>query len=151
MMTPITYANLSGSFFGADFKQFLFDYTHTAAWWAHAEGLPDERNTVTLSPTVKDARGLPVAQVTYAWGDNDVTLAGAARDKAVEMMKASGARHVRPTELGVGRPRVDAEHLVGVHDRARSVRSRAASSAGRSSGTRCPQNGRSSSRSAPGR
>ncbi len=28
MMTPITYANLSGSFFGADFKQFLFDYTH---------------------------------------------------------------------------------------------------------------------------
>lgn len=95
MMTPITYANLSGSFFGADFKDFLFDYTHTAAWWAHAEGLPDERNTVTLSPTVKDARGLPVALVTYAWGDNDATLAAAARDKAGEMMTASGARRVR--------------------------------------------------------
>ena len=95
MMTPITYANLSGSFFGADYKQFLFDYTHTAAWWAHAEGLPDERNTVTLSPDVKDARGLPAGQVTYAWGDNDVTLAAAARDKAVAMMNASGARRVR--------------------------------------------------------
>ena len=52
-----------------------FDYTHTAAWGAHAESLPDERNTVTLSPDVKDARGLPVAQVTYTWGDNDVALA----------------------------------------------------------------------------
>ena len=95
MMTPITYANLSGSFFGADFKQFLYDYTHTAAWWAHAEGLPDARNTVTLSADVKDARGLPAAQVTYAWGDNDVALAAAAREKAVEMMTASGARRVR--------------------------------------------------------
>ena len=44
---------------------------------------------------MKDARGLPVAQVTYAWGDNDVTLAAAARDKAAEMMTASGARRVR--------------------------------------------------------
>src|SRR5205814_621880 len=35
MMTPITYANLSGSFFGSEFKQFLHDYSYTAAWWAH--------------------------------------------------------------------------------------------------------------------
>jgi choline dehydrogenase-like flavoprotein len=95
MMPPITYANLSGAFFGAELKQFLFDYTHTAAWWAHAEGLPDERNTVTLSRDVKDGRGLPVAQVTYTWGENDITLAAAARDKAVEMMRASGAARVR--------------------------------------------------------
>ena len=40
MMTPITYANLSGTFYGAEFKEFLHDYAHTAAWWAHAEGLP---------------------------------------------------------------------------------------------------------------
>ena len=45
MMTPITYANLSGSIYGPEFKQFLKDYAYTAAWWAHAEGLPsdDER------------------------------------------------------------------------------------------------------------
>lgn len=95
MMTPITYANLSGSFYGAEFKQFLQDYGFTAAWWAHAEGLPHEGNTITLDPEVKDARGLPVSRVTYGWGENDIKLAGAARDKAAEMMAASGARKVR--------------------------------------------------------
>jgi choline dehydrogenase-like flavoprotein len=39
--------------------------------------------------------GLPVAQVSYEWGDNDVKLATAAREKAAEMMSASGARKVR--------------------------------------------------------
>jgi len=94
MMTPITYANLSGSMYGAEFKQFLKDYSYTAAWWAHAEGLRSEENTVTLDPEVKDARGLPVGRITYEWGENDIKLAGAARDKAVEMMRASGAKKV---------------------------------------------------------
>ncbi len=95
MMTPATYANLSGSFYGAEFKDFLHAYSHTAAWWACAEGLPHEGNAVTLDPAVKDARGLPVARLTYAWGDNDLRLSAAARDKAAEMMSASGARAVR--------------------------------------------------------
>ena len=95
MTTPITYANLSGSFYGAEYKRFLLDYPYTAAWWAHAEGLPDEANTVTLDPDQKDVRGLPVARLTYAWCENDIKLAAAARDKAAEMMQASGARRVR--------------------------------------------------------
>jgi choline dehydrogenase-like flavoprotein len=95
MMTPITYANLSGSFYGPELKQFLQDYACTAAWWAHAEGLPDDRNTVTLDTQTSDHRGLPVARVTYTWGENDMKLAAAARDKAAEMMSASGARSVR--------------------------------------------------------
>lgn len=95
MMTPITYAKLSGTFYGAQFKEFLHDYAHTAACWAHAEGLPHEHNTITLDSELKDARGLPVGRVTYEWGDNDLKLAGAARDKAAEMMSASGARKVR--------------------------------------------------------
>ncbi len=37
---------------------------------------------------------MPVGSITYAWGDNDSTRAGAARDKAVEMMRASGATKV---------------------------------------------------------
>ena len=40
-------------------------------------------------------RGLPVARVTYEWTANDRALAAAARDTAVEMMHASGARKVR--------------------------------------------------------
>ena len=81
--------------FGQELKDFLHEYTHTAAWWAHAEGLPDLRNTITLDPDLKDGRGLPVAKVTYQWGENDVKLAAAARDKAAEMMVASGAKKVR--------------------------------------------------------
>jgi choline dehydrogenase-like flavoprotein len=95
MMTPATYANLSGSFYGAEFKDFLHDYSSTAAWWACAEGLPHEGNAVTLDPEVKDPRGLKVARLTYEWGENDLKLAAAARDKGAEMMAASGARAVR--------------------------------------------------------
>ena len=94
MTTPVTFGNLSGSMFGQELKDFLHEYAHTAAWWAHAEGLPDERNTITLDPELRDARGLPAARVTYHWGDNDVKLAAAARDKAALMMAASGARKV---------------------------------------------------------
>ena len=75
-------------------KEFLHEYAHTLAWWA-TRGVPDERNTIALDPEIKDARGLPVARVAYEWGDNDVKLAAAARDKAAEMMIASGARKVR--------------------------------------------------------
>ena len=95
MMTPVTYANLSGTFYGMELKDFLHDYAHTAAWWAHAEGLPYAHNTVTLDPDVRDARGLPVARISYEWGENDLRLAAAARDKAMELMTASGARRVR--------------------------------------------------------
>jgi choline dehydrogenase-like flavoprotein len=95
MMTPVTYANLGGPLLGAELKDFLYDYAHTAAWWAHAEGLPHDDNRVTLDPEVKDARGLPVARVTYEWTANDRALAAAGRDTAVAMMHASGARKVR--------------------------------------------------------
>ncbi len=95
MMTPITYANLSGSFYGADFKRFLHDYAYTAAWWAHAEGLPQADNRITLDPDLRDVRGVPVARLTYQWCENDIKLAAAARDKAADMMAASGAREVR--------------------------------------------------------
>jgi choline dehydrogenase-like flavoprotein len=95
MMTPVTYGLLSGQSYGQDFKDFLYDYQHTAAWWAHAEGLPSENNAVTLDAEIVDSHRLPVARVTYRWGDNDVKIASAARDKAAEMMDASGASRVR--------------------------------------------------------
>ena len=95
MMTPITFGNLSGLTYGQEFKDQLYDYAHTAAWWAHAEGLPDRNNVITLDPNLRDARGLPVTRVEYHWGDNDVVVASAGRDKAAAMMAASGAKKVR--------------------------------------------------------
>ncbi len=95
MMTPVTYANLSGSFVGPEYKEFLDNYAYTAAWWAHSEGTPDDNNAVTLDPETRDVRGLPVARVTYEWTANDRALSASARDKAMAMMEASGARKVR--------------------------------------------------------
>lgn len=94
MMTPVTYGLLSGLYHGQEFKDRIHEYTHTAAWWAHSEGLPSEDNRVVLDPEIKDSHELPVARVEYAWGENDVALSDAARDKAAEMMGASGARDV---------------------------------------------------------
>jgi choline dehydrogenase-like flavoprotein len=95
MMTPATYGILSGLSYGRRFKDEIDEYARTAAWWAHGESLPDERNTVTLDPSMVDSNDLPVARVTYRWAENDVALAGAARDKASQMMDASGAVRVR--------------------------------------------------------
>jgi len=53
MMTPVTYATLSGSFYGAEFKRFLHNYAYTAAWWAHAE---DCRATRTQSRSIRSGR-----------------------------------------------------------------------------------------------
>ncbi len=94
MMTPVTFGNLSGLMYGQELKDFLHSYPYTAAWWAHAEGLPDEHNCVELDSDLRDGRGFPVAKITYRWGENDVKLAAAARDKAAEMMAASGAKKV---------------------------------------------------------
>jgi choline dehydrogenase-like flavoprotein len=95
MMTPVTFGNLSGLMFGQELKDFLHQYSHTAAWWAHAEGLPQENNTITLDPELGDSHNLPAARVTYQWGANDLKVAAAAREKAAEFMAASGARKVR--------------------------------------------------------
>jgi choline dehydrogenase-like flavoprotein len=95
MTTPITYANLSGLSHGPALKDFLYEYAHTAAWWAHAEGERSVSNRVTLDPDLKDGFGEPAARVTYAWTSNDKTLVAAARDTAADFMAASGAAKVR--------------------------------------------------------
>ena len=118
MMTPATFGLLSGLSFGRELKDQIHEYAHTAAWWAHAEGLPSENNTITLDPQIRDSRELPVARVEYRWGDNDKRVAAAARDKAAEMMTASGARAVRiglnygAHAMGSCRMGVDAETSV---------------------------------------
>ena len=58
MMTPITYANLSGSFYGPEYKRFLHDYSPTRPpGGAHAEGLPQADNRITLDPDVTTPAG----------------------------------------------------------------------------------------------
>jgi choline dehydrogenase-like flavoprotein len=55
------------------------------------ECLPDDGNTVTLYPDEKDLYGLPVARVTFSWGENDKKIieAGFARER--DIAEAAGA------------------------------------------------------------
>ena len=96
MMTPITYANLSGSFYGAGAQAVpATTIPYTAAWWAHAEGLPDADNTVTLDPEVKDA-ARPAGRAADVRVGRERREARRRRARqGAEMMAASGARKVR--------------------------------------------------------
>jgi choline dehydrogenase-like flavoprotein len=52
--------------------------------------LPNPDNRVTIADEVDD-RGVPVAKVTFSYGDNDRALTDAMRDDAARVMEAAGA------------------------------------------------------------
>jgi choline dehydrogenase-like flavoprotein len=76
---------------GQDLRELMFDYNHYAGWAINGECLPEDANTVTLDPDERDRYGLPVARVTFGWGENDRRLirAGVARCRAIH--EAAGA------------------------------------------------------------
>jgi hypothetical protein len=44
--------------------------TTAPAWWSICEDLPEEHNTVTLDPVLKDSNGIPAPKITYRLGEN---------------------------------------------------------------------------------
>ena len=84
-------AHASLDVWGDDLRALMFDYNHYAGWGLVGECLPDDRNTVTLDPEEKDQYGLPVARVTFSWGDNDKRLIRAGIDRQREILEAAGA------------------------------------------------------------
>ncbi|MGH2544262.1 MAG: GMC oxidoreductase, partial [Ardenticatenaceae bacterium] len=76
---------------GQELRDFMLDYNHYAGWGLVGECLPDDRNTVTLDPEEKDQYGLPVARVTFTWGDNDRKIIQAGIEKQHEILDAAGA------------------------------------------------------------
>ncbi len=76
---------------GQELREFMMDYNHYAGWGLVGECLPDDNNTVTLDPQVKDQYGLPVARVTFSWGENDRKLFQAGIEKERQILEAAGA------------------------------------------------------------
>ncbi|MDQ4075955.1 MAG: GMC family oxidoreductase, partial [Chloroflexota bacterium] len=76
---------------GYELRELMFDYNHYAGWGLVGECLPDDNNTVTLDPELKDQYGLPVARVTFAWGENDQKLFQAGMEKERQILEAAGA------------------------------------------------------------
>lgn len=59
---------------GRDFTRVMDRYTHLAGMWLVGEDMPRESNRVTLSDTVKDRFGIPVANVHYDDHPNDIAM-----------------------------------------------------------------------------
>ena len=91
---------------GADLKDAL---SQPGPWeigmTAFGETLPDHRNKVSLSPTVKDKWGLPVLVMDCALRENETKMRLDMANDAAEMLEASGAKNVKPFDNNTPRAR----------------------------------------------
>ncbi|HYZ30882.1 MAG TPA: GMC family oxidoreductase [Crenalkalicoccus sp.] len=93
---PINWANALASargFWGEKLRLAMTDYIHQAGLKIVGETLPREANRVTLAEEC-DRFGLPVARVTFGWGENDKRLFGHAVRFMTEAMRAVGAEDI---------------------------------------------------------
>ena len=73
------------------------------------EDLPEEHNTVTLDPELKDGHGIPAPKVDYTLSENSRRMLDHAVARATEVLTAAGAKDVI-TEAPIG---VGGWHLMG--------------------------------------
>lgn len=79
---------------GRDFADIMENYRNMAGMFCNGEDLPRATNRITLDPTLKDARGLPVAHVHVDEHANDTALRDHAHTQAKGVYEAVGARRV---------------------------------------------------------
>jgi choline dehydrogenase-like flavoprotein len=85
----------------------IFD--RTAGLVVIGEDLPEEENSVTLDPELKDANGIPSPKITYRLGENSAKLMQHGLERATEVLRASGAKETFTEPL----LRVAGWHLMG--------------------------------------
>ena len=61
---------------------------------AICEDLPEEHNTVTLDPDLKDSNGIPCPKISYTLSDNSKKMLDFAIHRSTEVLKASGAEDI---------------------------------------------------------
>ena len=61
---------------------------------AICEDLPEEHNTVTLDPVLKDTNGIPAPKITYGLSENSRRMLDHAVERATEIPRAAGAYDV---------------------------------------------------------
>lgn len=98
--------------FGQTFKNKLSEPLSTVSIGAFAEVLPRWENYVGIDPSAVDTYGIPVLRIHMTHSDNEFALLRDARDSAVEMLAAAGAKNVKPTFHPTGPGGV--RHEVGV-------------------------------------
>lgn len=85
----------------------LFD--RTAGMVVIGEDLPEECNSITLDPELKDANGIPAPKINYRLGENSQKLMAHGLARAKDVLEASGAKKVIEEPL----LRVAGWHLMG--------------------------------------
>jgi gluconate 2-dehydrogenase alpha chain len=79
---------------------------------AYGAVLPHPANSLDLDPTYRDAYGQPLLRMTFDWHDNELALARAMGDRALELAKAMGASKTRRTGVGAVPGRRDRYSIV---------------------------------------
>ena len=85
----------------------IFD--HTASIGICCEDLPEEHNTVTLDPDLKDANGIPAPKINYRLSENSRKMLDHGLARGTEVMTAAGAIQVH----AAGPIRMAGWHLLG--------------------------------------
>jgi choline dehydrogenase-like flavoprotein len=79
---------------GRDFASIIDHYRNMAGTLINGEDMPRPNNRVTLSSSIKDAYGLPVAHINCEEHANDVALRRHAQEQAKMIYEAAGAKRV---------------------------------------------------------
>jgi len=77
---------------GRDFASVIDNYRNMAGMLVNGEDLPRADNRITLSPTLKDAYGLPVAHIHCEPHANDVAMRAHATGQGRKIYEAVGAK-----------------------------------------------------------
>jgi choline dehydrogenase-like flavoprotein len=119
---PFAAAFLQPGAWGRDFTSLLDSYDHMAGLWIVGEDMPQATNRVTLSPTVKDRFGMPVANVHYDDHANDHAMREHAYERGTALYDAVGAKRTiltppYPSTHNLGTNRMSAKDSDGVVNR----------------------------------
>lgn len=96
--------------FGAGLKRALERYTHHMQVATHSTSLPQETNTVTLDPELRDKWGRRAARITYHDHPDDLAMVDFLQARGVEIMEAAGAVQAWTTPAV---PQTAGFHLLG--------------------------------------
>jgi choline dehydrogenase-like flavoprotein len=104
---------------GRDFASIMENYRNLAGMFINGEDMPQSNNRITLNTNVKDAFGLPVANIHVDEHSNDQAMRKHAQGQMSRMYEAIGAKRVvigpiPPATHNLGTARMSADPRDGV-------------------------------------